>query len=69
MRFWLEAEVKPRLGYAIGQGATMISAIWGVFVWKEFVGSPPNARRLIPLMFVFFFVGLAAVALAPVISK
>jgi len=61
--------IGPAISYAIGQGATMISAIWGVFVWKEFVGSPPNARRLIPLMFVFFIVGLAAVALAPVISK
>jgi glucose uptake protein len=61
--------VGPAISYAIGQGATMISAIWGVFVWKEFVGAPPQARKLIPLMFVFFAAGLAAVALAPVVSK
>jgi len=47
----------------------MVSAIWGVFVWKEFAQAPANARKLIPLMFLFFAVGLAAVALAPVISK
>jgi len=61
--------IGPAISYAVGQGATMISAIWGIFVWKEFVGAPASARRLIPLMFLFFIVGLAAVALAPVISK
>ncbi|MDD4108116.1 MAG: hypothetical protein PHH93_05290 [Prolixibacteraceae bacterium] len=29
-------------GYAIscwlGQGATLVSALWGVFIWKEFKG-------------------------------
>jgi glucose uptake protein len=61
--------IGPAISYAIGQGATMVSAIWGVFVWKEFASAPANARKLIPLMFGFFLVGLAAVALAPVISK
>jgi glucose uptake protein len=61
--------IGPAISYAIGQGATMVSAIWGVFVWKEFANAPANARKLIPLMFLFFVVGLAAVALAPVISK
>jgi len=61
--------IGPAISYAIGQGATMVSAIWGVFVWKEFANAPANARKLIPLMFLFFVIGLAAVALAPVISK
>ncbi len=61
--------IGPAISYAIGQGATMVSAIWGVFVWKEFANAPPSAKKLIPLMFAFFLVGLAAVALAPVISK
>jgi glucose uptake protein len=61
--------IGPAISYAIGQGATMISAIWGVFVWKEFVGAPAGARKLIPLMFLFFVVGLAAVALAPVMFR
>jgi glucose uptake protein len=61
--------IGPAVSYAIGQGATMISAIWGVFVWREFSNAPPNARKLIPLMFVFFIVGLSAVAVAPVFSR
>lgn len=59
--------VGPATSYALGQGATMVSAIWGVFVWKEFAGAPPSARRLLALMFGFFLAGLACVALAPII--
>jgi glucose uptake protein len=59
--------VGPATSYALGQGATMVAAIWGVFVWKEFRGAGPEAKRLLALMFVFFFVGLACVALAPVV--
>jgi glucose uptake protein len=61
--------IGPAISYAIGQGATMVSAVWGVFVWKEFANASQNARKLIPLMFAFFLVGLGAVALAPVVSK
>jgi glucose uptake protein len=43
----------------------MISACWGVFVWHEFAGAPPAARRSLVLMFVFFALGLVAIALAP----
>ena len=60
--------IGPAISYAIGQGATMISAIWGVFIWREFADSPKEARRLIPLMFVFFVFGLGAVAIAPVLK-
>jgi glucose uptake protein len=58
--------IGPAISYAIGQGATMVSAIWGVFIWKEFADAPKSARRLVPLMFIFFIAGLGAVAIAPV---
>jgi len=45
----------------------MISAIWGVFVWKEFRGAGRDVKLLLGLMFVFFIAGLAGVALAPVV--
>jgi glucose uptake protein len=57
--------VGPAVSYSIGQGATMISACWGVFVWHEFAGSPRAARMLLFFMFVFFLLGLGSVALAP----
>jgi glucose uptake protein len=57
--------VGPAVSYSIGQGATMISAAWGVFVWREFASAPPASKRLVTLMFIFFILGLSSVALAP----
>jgi glucose uptake protein len=61
--------IGPAVSYAIGQGATMVSAIWGVFVWREFSNAPVSARKLILPMFLFFIVGLVAVAIAPVLRR
>ena len=58
--------VGPAAAYALGQGATMVSALWGVFVWHEFADAPPVARRLVGLMFLFFIVGLGGIAIAPI---
>ena len=57
--------VGPAVSYSIGQGATMVSAAWGVFVWREFAGAPRVTRLLLVFMFIFFLLGLGAVALAP----
>ena len=46
------------ISYGLGQGATMVAAIWGVFIWKEFEGSPKSSQRLIKWMFVCFLAGL-----------
>ena len=57
--------VGPAVSYSIGQGATMVSACWGVFVWREFADAPKAANRALIYMFLFFALGLVAVALAP----
>jgi len=60
-----DAKVGPAVSYAMGQGATMISALWGVFLWKEFAGSDFRVKSLLYLMFALFICGLGMVALAP----
>lgn len=52
------------ISYGLGQGATMVAAAWGVFVWKEFAGAPAGTNRLIGLMFLLFIVGLTVIILA-----
>lgn len=52
------------ISYALGQGAPMIAALWGVFVWKEFRGAGKTVNRLLTLMFVFFIAGLALIVAA-----
>ena len=49
------------ISYALGQGAPMIAALWGIFVWKEFKDSPRAVNWLLTLMFIFFLSGLGAI--------
>ena len=32
------------ISYGLGQGATLVSAMWGILVWKEFKGAPESVR-------------------------
>jgi glucose uptake protein len=52
------------ISYELGQGATMIAAIWGVFIWKEFRTAPTGTSTLLGAMFVSFLIGLALIVLA-----
>ena len=52
------------VSYALGQGAPMIAALWGVFVWKEFKGTGPKVHRLLTGMFVLFILGLALIVVS-----
>jgi glucose uptake protein len=57
-----------KAGYAIsfglGQGATMIGAFWGVFIWKEFKGASKGVNLLLMLMFLLFTTGLLLIILS-----
>jgi len=57
----------PAISYGLGQGATMVAAFWGVFIWKEFKEAPPGTNRLIALMFLFFIMGLGIIITANVV--
>ena len=59
--------VGPATSYALGPGASMVAAIWGIFVWKEFRGTGTNVKHLLALVFILFLGGLACIALAPLI--
>jgi len=52
------------ISYGLGQGATLVSALWGILVWKEFKGAPKQAATLNLAMFVLFLVGLGLIIVA-----
>ena len=52
------------ISYGLGQGATMIAALWGVFVWKEFRDPARGVPALLCAMFLCFIAGLALIVLA-----
>ena len=49
----------PAISYGLGQGAVLVAAIWGVFIWKEFKGAPKGTNSLLYIMFICFFIGLS----------
>ena len=52
------------ISYALGQGAPLIAAIWGVFIWKEFKGANKQVYTLLGIMFVLFVAGLGFIIAA-----
>jgi glucose uptake protein len=52
------------ISYALGQGAPLIAAIWGVFIWKEFKGADKQVYGLLGVMFVLFIAGLGFIIAA-----
>jgi glucose uptake protein len=52
------------ISYGLGQGATMVAAFWGVFIWREFRTAPPGTPKLLAAMFACFLSGLALLVLA-----
>ena len=49
------------ISYGLGQGATLVSALWGILIWKEFKGAPKRAAALNFAMFFLFLIGLGLI--------
>jgi glucose uptake protein len=59
------AKVGPAVSYGIGQGATMVSALWGILIWREFAGADSKVKGLVAAMLILFVGGLTLVSIAP----
>ena len=51
------------ISYGLGQGATLVAALWGVFIWKEFSGAK-GTTGLLTTMFLLFLTGLGMIIYA-----
>jgi len=47
------------ISYGLGQGATLVAAFWGVFIWREFKTAPAGTNKFLTLMFLLYIMGLA----------
>jgi glucose uptake protein len=54
----------PAISYGLGQGATLVAACWGVFIWKEFKHAPKSTNALLTAMFLFFILGIGLIIYA-----
>ncbi|MFZ4707916.1 MAG: GRP family sugar transporter [Bacteroidales bacterium] len=49
----------PAISYGLGQGATVVAALWGIYIWKEFAKAPKGTKPLLNLMLLLYIAGLA----------
>ena len=54
----------PAISYGLGQGATVVAALWGIFVWREFKAAPKGTNTLLYGMLLCYVIGLALIIAA-----
>ena|SRR5579883_2312674 len=54
----------PAISYALGQGATLVAAIWGIFIWREFRDAPAGTGKFLALMLAGYTGGLVLIGAA-----
>ncbi|MCC6590143.1 MAG: hypothetical protein IT168_25855 [Bryobacterales bacterium] len=62
-------QVGPAISYALGQGATLISMLWGLFYWHEAANAPGDVKRMFYITLVLYVAGLALISIAPLYAK
>jgi len=59
-------KTSPAIAYGLGQGATVVAAIWGIFIWKEFKNAPKGTSLLINMMLLLYILGLTLIILTKI---
>jgi glucose uptake protein len=54
----------PAISYGLGQGATVVASLWGIFIWKEFKNAPKGVSTLLNIMLLCYVLGLALIIAA-----
>jgi glucose uptake protein len=54
----------PAISYGLGQGATVVAALWGIYIWKEFRDAPKGTDGILKVMLLCFAAGLALIILS-----
>ena len=54
----------PAISYALGQGATLVAALWGLLIWREFRAAPAGTNLYIAQMLIGYAAGLALIGAA-----
>jgi glucose uptake protein len=54
----------PAVSYALGQGATLVAAIWGLFIWREFRAAPEGTNKYLGMMLAGYSIGLILIGAA-----
>ncbi len=56
--FMAVGAANPAISYALSNAAPVVAILWGIFIWKEFKGSPKGTNMLLSIMFTCYIIGL-----------
>lgn len=51
----------PAISYGLGQGATVVAAIWGIYIWREFKAAPKGTYKILNSMLLLYVIGLGLI--------
>lgn len=54
----------PAVSYGLGQGATVVAALWGIYVWKEFEKASKATKVLLNIMLLLYIAGLTMIIIS-----
>ncbi len=54
----------PAISYGLGQGATVVAAIWGIYIWREFRNGSKQTYRILNVMLLCYVAGLGLLIMA-----
>lgn len=54
----------PAISYGLGQGATVVAALWGIYVWKEFDKAPSGTKPFLNIMLLLYIAGLTMIIIS-----
>lgn len=57
-------EAGPAISYGLGQGATVVAAVWGIYVWREFRDASQGTYRILNAMLLCYVIGLGLLIVA-----
>ncbi|MBA7570397.1 hypothetical protein ES708_12147 [subsurface metagenome] len=52
------------ISYGLGQGAILVAALWGVFIWQEFKNAKKGTNGMLAVMFILFLMGIISIIYA-----
>ena len=61
---WYGKTAGHAISYGLGQGATVVAALWGIYIWKEFKDAPKGTDAILKIMLLCFAAGLALIILS-----
>jgi glucose uptake protein len=64
LSYMVAGKAGAAVSYALGQGGTLVAALWGLLIWKEFRGASKTVHIMLVCMVLLFVLGLAVIVIS-----